>query len=110
MSALLNGLLLASSFVLAFVGCVMFALSQTKQWRSVVGRSNPPSYKLTRRWIGSALLLLALPPCILRDGGAFAALLWPLLVSAAALSVALVLAFSPSRLGILAGSVEPSDD
>ena len=103
MSILLDSLLIALGFALCFIGCTLLALSQQHHWRNVTGdrKAIPPRFA----GLGWALVLLALIPCILRDGGSFAALLWPLLFAAGAMAVAMTLAmtlaYKPNWLGPL---------
>lgn len=102
-----NALMLVGAFVLCFAGCVLLALSQRRNWRLVSDdkRGKPPRTAA----IGWSLVLLGLPPCILRDGGSFAALLWPLVFAAAAIGVAMVLAYRPSWLRFVAATLPEVD-
>lgn len=96
MTFLLASIWLFLAFVLCFAGCAFLALSQTRNWRAVVDdrKSKPPRVAK----LGWTLVLLGLVPCIVRDGASFAALEWPLVFAAAAMSTAMILAYRPSVL------------
>lgn len=82
----------------AFLGCTFLAISQDRNCRKVLGNSVPDQSQRFARFIGWSLIGAALVFCILRDGGSFAALLWPLVVGSAAIAVAILLAFGPQLL------------
>ena len=90
-----------TAFTLAFTGWASLALSQARHWRAVAG-TRPRWRGRQRRVIGAGLLALALAPCLLRDDASFAALTWLLLLSVAAMVLALVLAYRPRLLRLLA--------
>lgn len=96
MSIVFDGLMLLLGLVLCFVGCALLALSQQRNWRTVTGdkKANPPNVAA----LGWMFVSAALIPCVLRDGGSFAALLWPLLFAAGAMVVAMTLAYRPRWL------------
>ncbi|MEM9057577.1 MAG: DUF3325 domain-containing protein [Pseudomonadota bacterium] len=94
---------LALAVALSVPGMALLALSQTQHWRKVgTTRSSPRA----ARPLGWSLTLAALAVCILRDGMSLAALIWPMLVAASAVTVALTLAFVPGALRPLARAVE----
>ena len=100
MSTLAATALLVTAYSLCTIGCALLALSQSHHFRKVLdNRSAKPPKLATFGW---ALVLLALIPCIMRDGGSFAALLWPLVFAAAALTIGMILAFRPAWLRPLA--------
>lgn len=87
---------LVLAFLICFSGCALLALSQARNWRAVVNnrKAKPPRIA---KW-GWTLIALGLIPCVARDGASFAALLWPLVFAASAMSVAMVLAYRPTIL------------
>ena len=99
MSPLTATILLMLAFTLCLLGCVLLALSQPRHWRAVLNdrKANPPMIAK----LGWLLVIAALIPCILRDGGSFAALLWPLIFAASAFSTAMLLTYRPSWLRIV---------
>ena len=90
MSLVLSILLLAVAAICAFIGCACLALSQPRNWRTVMGKGQ--AHQATRP-TGWGLVGLSLIFCVARDGGSFAALLWPLLLAGAAFLVAMVLTY-----------------
>ncbi|MEO0462880.1 MAG: DUF3325 family protein [Pseudomonadota bacterium] len=95
--------LLAVAYSLCVLGCTLLALSQARHWQAIVKdrKSKPPRIA----GLGWGLVLLSLLPCLLRDGSSFAALLWPLVFAASAMSVAMLLAFRPYSLKPLAAFI-----
>ena len=94
--SLVDGILLLTlAAICALGGCAFLALSQGRNWRTVMGKGQASG--LTRP-LGWTLIGVSLVPCIIRDGASFAALLWPLLLAAASVTVALLLAYAPSGL------------
>ncbi|MEM7687533.1 MAG: DUF3325 family protein [Pseudomonadota bacterium] len=100
MSALAATGLLVIAYSLCTIGCALLALSQSHHFRKVLDDRSAKPPKLAR--FGCALVLLSLIPCILRDGGSFAALLWPLVFASGALTIGMALAFMPYWLRPLA--------
>ncbi|MEM1143333.1 MAG: DUF3325 family protein [Pseudomonadota bacterium] len=96
MSGLVSiGLLICASG-LCLSGCLLLALSQRRNWRVVLSdRAASPPNVASAGWL---LVFLALVPCTVRDGGSFAALVWPLLFASAALATAMTLAYRPTWL------------
>ena len=89
---------LGLAVTLSLFGFALLALSQDKHWRTVAGAKGPPPSKALVRGAGWTLVLVALAPCVVRDGGAFAALLWPLLLTVCAFGVAMLIAYRPRWL------------
>lgn len=91
-------LLLAAGGSLAGMGWL--ALSLEAHWQQVVGKGChlTPARQRQLRAGGYASLLLALAACLLADHPSMAALTWPMLLAAAALSQALLLAWQPHLL------------
>lgn len=85
----------------AFLGCGYLALSQTKHCKVILGRDDTPARKRFYRWVGWTLIAAGYAPCAMRDGAGFAVLLWPLLIAAATLSVAMIIAYRPTWLRFL---------
>lgn len=85
--------LILLAYALCTLGCTLLALSQPRHWRAIVKdrKATPPRTAMA----GWVLVFAALVPCIARDGGSFAALLWPLVFAAGAMSVAMGLAYKP---------------
>lgn len=77
----------------------LLALSQDRNWRTVgLAQARAPY----GRGLGWAFLTASLVPVLLRDGLSFAALLWPMLIAASAIGVAMILAYRPALLRPLA--------
>ena len=90
--------LLLLGMMTALLGGVFLALSQARNWRTVMGA---PPVKFTSRaasGIGWVFVLLSLVVCVVRDGWGFAAILWPMLLGSASGIIALILAFRPASL------------
>ncbi|MEM1150849.1 MAG: DUF3325 domain-containing protein [Pseudomonadota bacterium] len=97
--------LLLIAYALSTLGCALLAFSQTRHWRAIVeDRKATAPHAVKAGW---ALIFLALVPCVVRDGGSFAALLWPLVFAASAMSVAMLLTYKPSWLRSLAFLIAP---
>jgi len=96
--ALVDLALFLAAAVLSLFGCVTLALSQERHWRAVGSGTSPPRPPQTLAWLGWCLTGASLVLSILRDGPSFAALVWPLLIAASALSVGLILAYVPHWL------------
>jgi hypothetical protein len=86
----------ALAFVFAMAGLAALSVSQTRNWRKVMGTA-AAAPKNARR-TGWALLIAALIPCVIHDGVAFAVLVWPLMLAVAALANAMTLTFCPGML------------
>ncbi|MGD1956977.1 MAG: DUF3325 domain-containing protein [Sphingomonadales bacterium] len=84
--------------LLAFFGASFLALSQDRNVHRVLGRSVQDKRVSMMRTTGWLLVFVSLIPCIARDGGSFAALLWPLLLAAASIATAMLLAYRPQWL------------
>jgi hypothetical protein len=98
-------LLLAGSFALSVCGMAWLALALKPHWAQVRG-STPHSATTARnlRSAGAAALLLSLVGCLLADHASMASLVWVMNVSAAALIVAMTLAYRPGWLSWLVGA------
>ncbi|MCH7343805.1 DUF3325 domain-containing protein [Pelomonas sp. CA6] len=94
-----GGIALAMASVLALLGMGWLALAMEVHWAQVHGREGPPAGSAPRlRWLGAGALLGALALCLRADHASMAALVWVMLLAAAALGVALTLAWRPAAL------------
>lgn len=85
--------LLLAGFAASWLGFALLASSQT-QHRKAIAVTRPPSSRQRMIQRGRGLLLLfALVPTYLRDGPSFGVVLWLLLLSLSAMTVALMLAW-----------------
>jgi hypothetical protein len=91
--------LLVLAALSAFSGCAMLALSQERHWQAVSGATCGPPARVRRS--GWLLITISLIMCIWRDGGSFAALLWPLMLMLGALATAATLTWQPAVLRFL---------
>jgi hypothetical protein len=99
-------LLFAALLVALHVGFALLALSQARHWRAIgVGPPLPRMAAIIVRAFGFALLSLALPIALWRDGADFGSLLWGVLLSVAACAVTLTLTWHPGWLKPLALAV-----
>lgn len=96
MNPFIASALLVAAYAICLLGCALLSFSQTRNWRTVMSdrKAQPPKTSLA----GWALVLLSLVPCVVRDDGSFAALLWPLVFAASAMSVAMMLTYKPNWL------------
>ncbi|MEM1053685.1 MAG: DUF3325 domain-containing protein [Pseudomonadota bacterium] len=96
MTLFIDTMLLLSALIMCLIGCVLLALSQQRNWREVLSdrKAEPPRIA----WAGWSLVLLALVPCVVRDGGSFSALLWPLVFACGAMATAMILTYCPNLL------------
>jgi hypothetical protein len=91
--------------ILAVWGFALLALSQQRHLERVFESNRPPSHnRRAQTAIGFIAIGLSLPACIASQGASFGSLLWVLLLSAAALAVALMLTWRPQWLRPLAGA------
>ena len=93
---------------LAWLGCVVgmgwLALAMEAHWHQVRGGESPTRRVATLlRLLGVAALGASLLACLRADHGSMAALVWPMLLALAAVSIALVLAWRPRLLWPLVG-------
>lgn len=95
----MKALLLVLAFAFSFFGFACLALAMPRHWGEATGE--PRELARHRSWLrplGWLLLALAFFAAWLRDGPSFGAVLWVLLIGAAALAVALTLAWRPRWL------------
>lgn len=90
---------LLAAALASYAGFACLALAMPRHWSSASGRRAGASpYRSSLRTCGALLLLLSLALCVYRDGAAFGAVLWTVLISFAAVGVALTLAWRPRWL------------
>lgn len=92
------------AMVLGFVGMAWLALAMDVHWEQVMDRpatGRPPGPRRMLRILGSAALLLSLLACLMADHPSMAALVWVMLLAAAAPGVALLLVRRPRLLRLL---------
>ncbi|MCP1469627.1 hypothetical protein J3E64_001309 [Sphingobium sp. OAS761] len=99
-----DGALTFLAFLMSLVGMGTLALSIEAHWRQVMGnRVRPARSRRRLRLAGAALLAIAFLPCAAADPVSMAALVWPMLLTVAAATVAASLtlharfAVSPNR-------------
>lgn len=100
---MMAAMLLAAAGLASYGGFACLALAMPDHWAQVTGHDCAVvPYRRGLRWAGVCLLSLALLACVVRDGPSFGGLLWVMLDVAAALGVALTLAWrkkSPQAAG-----------
>lgn len=95
-----DAVLLLLAMAACYLGFACLALSQCRPWQRVAGSGQGP--RLPLRLGGYSSVGAGLVLTVLCDGPAFGVLLWGLLLSAAAMMVALTLAWRPAWLAGLA--------
>lgn len=91
--------LLLASFAVSVFGLALFARSQARHHKAMaITRAPTPRQRALQRAAGALLLLVALMLAWLRDGPGFGTVLWALLLTLAAVTVTLVLAWRPHWL------------
>jgi len=95
--------LLMLAFLCSFTGMSWLALALKPHWVQVRD-AVPHSESLVRRlrWFGATGLVLSLAVCLVADHASMAWLVWIMTLSAAALLVAMALAYAPRSLSWLA--------
>ena len=92
-------LLLVAASLASYGGFACLALAMPCHWRDASGqRVNVAPHRTWLRPCGFLLLGTAYILCLYRDGPSFGSLLWVVLISAAAIAVALTLAWHPQWL------------
>lgn len=92
-------LLLAGAGLASYGGFVCFALAMPAHWVQATGTpGDAVSGRRRLRPAGALMLGLAYVLCVCRDGPGFGSLLWGVLMSAAAIAVALTLTWRPTCL------------
>lgn len=89
--------------ILSLAGMAWLALAMTVHWEQVMQRPADEATGLRRggRLAGMAALTLALLACLMSDPPAMAVLVWVMLIAAAALTIALWLAWHARSLRFL---------
>lgn len=100
-------LLLAAAFVLAWTGFGLLALAQERHFERFYASNKPFTQSIrAQAAIGIIAILLTLPLCIKAQGAGFGSLLWVLLLTLSAMTVAMQLSWAPGTLGPLAWLVK----
>lgn len=92
-------LLLIAASLASYGGFACLALAMPCHWAEVSGQGIDVAP--LRRWLrplGFSMLGIAYALCVYRDGPSFGSLLWVVLISAAAIAVALTLTWQPRLL------------
>ena len=92
-------LLLGAANMASYGGFACLALAMPRHWAAATGKK--VDVVPHRRWLrpcGFAMLALSYGLCAYRDGPGFGSLLWAILISAAAIAVALTLTWRPQLL------------
>ena len=103
-------LLLLASLGFAAAGLACLALSQAKPWVIVAGRDSAAPRVRPLRRLGWLCLGASAVLTLLRDGVSFGLLLWPLVLFAAAGTIAMVLTYRPLWLSGLARAFAAAPD
>lgn len=111
---MVEAVLLTAAFLCAFAGMSSFALAMKPHWAQLQSTA-PHDERLMRRLrrVGTACSLLSLAICLVADHVSMAFLVWIMTLSAAALLVAMTLAYAPrslSWLARIAGSREAQNE
>lgn len=90
--------LLALTYAVCLLCCALLAFSQASHWRAALNdrKADPPKVAKT----GWLLVFASLVPCILRDGGNFAASVWPLIFAVSVMTIAMTLTYRPATLRV----------
>ena len=101
--AMREALLLSFAFLAGAAGMSWFALAKLPHWRQVTGREiQAHGTRRALRLGGSAALAACLVLCLMADHITMSVLVWIMIQGAAALAVAMTLAYRPRALGVLA--------
>lgn len=94
---MMPAILLLAAGLVSYCGFACLALAMTDHWAQVNGQHEGAAPRRLRL-AGFALLGVAYALCVYRDGASFGSLLWTVLMSAAAIAVALTLTWRPKFL------------
>lgn len=95
----MSALLLIAAYLASFCGFACLALAMPRHWRDASGqRVDVVPYRTWLRPCGFLLLGIAYAVCVYRDGASFGGVLWVVLISAAAIAMAVTLAWRPQLL------------
>jgi len=98
-----DALILLVAMLACATGFGWLALAMAGHWRQVVGTSScPPTVARRLRVLAGAALSLSLALCLMVDHPSMAALVWIMMLTASALSVAFTLTWRPGLLAVLA--------
>ncbi len=99
-----EALMLVAAWLATLAGMGWFALAMEAHWQQVRGSgSPPPATARLLRVLGAAALAASLALCLAADHASMAALVWVMMLAAAALAVAFALSWRPRLLAPLAG-------
>ena len=105
---MLEALLLIGAFVCSVVGFAWLALSLDAHWRQLRGTQPLPSGVISSlRVLGTLGLAASLLLCFQADHPSMAALVWPMTLAAAALTVAFTFTWRPRTFALLISWVRP---
>jgi hypothetical protein len=105
----MKALWLLIAYATCVVGFAWLALSMTPHWQQVRGATLPArGAVIALRMIGAAGIAASLAACLMADHPAMAALVWIMLLAAAAKTVAFLLTWQPRWLRPLVAWVQPS--
>ncbi|MCU0760085.1 MAG: DUF3325 domain-containing protein [Steroidobacteraceae bacterium] len=96
----MSAALLVGAMLAVTLGTALLALSQQRHWNAVMGTGSKPG-NLPQR-LGWLLISVSLVLTILRDGGSFGALSWPLQAGFGALLTSGALTWMPGVMKPLA--------
>jgi len=89
-----ESVLLAGSLVCCVLGCSWFALAKDVHWREAIGATGlSRGTQIRLRTLGAIALLVSLTMCLSVDHASIAALVWIMMVAAAAMLVAFALSW-----------------
>jgi hypothetical protein len=91
---------LTLAYIVCVVGFAWLALAMESHWQQVGGGTEPPGTRTVwmLRVAGALALLSSLLACLRADHASMAALVWVLMLAAAAMTVALTLTWRPHWL------------
>lgn len=102
-----EALLLMAAWAVCTLAMAWLALAMDAHWHQALGRAHPlpPARRRALRTAGALGLAASLGLCLLADHPSMAALVWVLLLSVSAASVAFTLSWRPHWLRALSGVV-----
>lgn len=101
--------LLAAATLCSLMGMARFALAMPVHWQQVHGKAAlAPRTALALRIGGGGALAAALFLCLAADHASMAALVWVMLLTVAAVSVAMLLAYRPRWVRFLGAWTAPA--
>lgn len=92
----------AFALALAYAGLLLLSLAMDRHHRDVLGRAPKPVRRGVLRWSGAGLVTLSAWPCLDAWGGSVGSVGWCGVLTAAGLSLVLLLAYAPHPSRLLA--------